>query len=151
MKENTKQDAWGNTWTRIFPVSQEQITDLEKMIGVPISEELKTLWLHFNGGRPEKSYFANKEIEVGIGFILPIYPPTSYKGETFLETREYIIKQGYSDEYIPFAIDNGNAGIFCLHRNEGEVFYCVNSPEDPIKKVSSSLTELLSHLQDPPF
>jgi len=145
-------DEWGNQWNRCMPLSEETLSEVETQLRINIPADLRKLFLSCNGGRPEKTYFGTRQIEVGIGSVLPIRPPASHKGSSFEATYQRMNRSGLPSKLLPFAYDTGNAGIFCLDAESGEIVYWVhNDPEYPIKKVTTSLTNFLSNLDLPPY
>jgi hypothetical protein len=145
-------DAYGNRWRGCLPISEEVLSDVEKQLQLSIPRELRTHLLNCNGGEPEKSYFTDGRIEVGLGSLFPIRPPKSYKGRSFEATYERVVKSALPSKLLPFGTDNGNSGIYCLDMVSGEVVYWVHDePEDPIKKVSKTLKAFLTNLKVPPY
>ena len=145
-------DEWGNQWHKCIPLSDKQLLDVERNLRVSIPRELKTLLLSCNGGRADKSYFCDGRIEVEIGPLLPIEPPASYKGESLEEVYEWLLKYECSSKILPFAYDIGNAGIFCFDTRSGEIVYWVqDEPEEPIKKIATSIKDFFSNLGYPPY
>jgi hypothetical protein len=141
-----------NQWHRCYPLSKEVILDVEKLLRIEIPFELQTLFLNCNGGKPEKTYFANDYIEVEVGSLLPIHPPEFHKGESFETVYERLVRTGLPSKILPFAYDNGNSGIFCLDGVSGEIFYWVLDPlDEPLKKVAISLNNFMTNLTIPPY
>jgi len=149
---NAADNAHENQWQRCLPLSAATLSAVEKQMGVSLPTDLKALVLSCNGGKPAKTYFVNDRIEVEIGSLLPIRPPASHKGSSFEHARERLVKAGLPSTLLPFAYDNGNAGIFCLDVKSGAVVYWVHDdPDDPLKYVTASLTDFLSKLSVPPY
>ena len=55
--------------------------------------------------------------------MLPIAPPSSYEGETFDSVVAFYRKTDALSAVLPFAYDNGNAGVFCFDCQTKEVIY----------------------------
>ena len=146
-------DVWGNEWDRCWSLSEADLAATEAKLKLVFPDELRRLYLSCNGGRPKLTYFSNGKIEVEIGSVLPIHPPASFKGTTFEAARRHLSKTGRPPGFLPFATDNGNAGIFCLDVASGAIVYCVDDddPSDLNKPVAASLTQLLSKLKVPPY
>lgn len=119
---------------------------------IKIPNELQALFLNCNGGKPKKTYFSNDSIEVEVGSLLPVRPPEIHKGESFEAAYERLIRSGLSCKLLPFAFDNGNSGIFCLDVDSNEIFYWVlDTLDEPLKKVTSSLQDFINNLVFPPY
>lgn len=144
-------DEWGNQWNRCLPLSEETLSEVETQLRITIPADLRKLFLSYNGGKPEKTYFGTRQVEVGIGSVLPIRPAT-HNGSSFEANYLRMSRSGLPSKLLPFAYDTGNAGIFCLDAESGEIVYWVHDdPQYPMKKVTPSLTKFLSNLDLPPY
>ena len=150
--EDSTVHAYDNVWRGCLPLSEARLADAEANAGGPFPGELRELFLRCNGGSPEKSYFENDRIMVEIGRLLPVDPPKSWRGPSFEDVLVQQRSMGLPSTLVPFALDTGNAGVFCVDRESGEVSYWIHDqPEDPLKKVAASLDDVLSNLTEPPY
>jgi hypothetical protein len=145
--------AYENDWRGCLPLSEAELSAAEGELGVTFPDALRALFLTCNGGKPARTYFENEQIMVEIGYLLPIRPPKAAKRRSYEEIFAALrLKSGLPSALLPFAYDNGNAGVFCVDAASGAVVYWVHDePEDPTKAVADSLGEFLSKLTVPPY
>ncbi len=104
-------------------LSIEEITSLEKKLGVTFSEDIKNYYLKHNGGTPEPDTFpATDEYEPIIISSFLSMKEDSSGGGTLEETYEKGISKGYlPNDLVPFAVDWGN-NYLCFD-SMGKVYF----------------------------
>lgn len=136
-------------------VTEGELLDVEKKFAFTFPEELKKLYLQYNGGEPEKYIFIDDE---GIEFVIQKVLPIKYSNKGIDTLEKYIEdfrEDGILPEWlIPFAYDPGG-DLFCFSINiedNGSIYYWSHEydldedPEDYVIKLSQSMNNFISNL-----
>ena len=104
------------------PISDDDIRYFNEFTHVKIPQPIVALYMIYNGGTPEKSYFYSEvaDIEITINTFLPI----KYKNKTgyTMESMylKFVSEKVFPAYYLPFAIDWGS-NLICVNLNSGEI------------------------------
>lgn len=127
-------------------LTEEDIARVEKKLGLSLPEDLKSLYLHYNGGEVEggrKIFLTQEGMEYEVkSFLQMLYP--RFEADALLED-SYVFfvkeKKLIPKKYIPFAMDSGGFR-YCLNVSDGKVYFsnwdkdC--KPQDYMDLVASS-------------
>jgi hypothetical protein len=145
-------EEFGNTWTDVVPATRDDLHVVAQALGVRFDKQLAELLHRCNAGRPQKPYFRSDSLrrEVHIGELLPLFDLPNRRG---LLTRTLVQRQvhGMPTTLVPFATDNGNAGLYALDAKTSRIVYWVHGSQEGSPVVAESLSELLAGLTDPPY
>lgn len=125
-------------FSKIKPISEEDIDNFSKEIGFSLSDDLKKFFIEFNGSKPGPNFFnVGENNESGINEFIPI---TKIK-----EKCKYL--HHVDDSVIPIAFDEcGNYVVVDL--NEKSSVYFWDHEEPHIKyKLANSIYEFIDKLQ----
>lgn len=150
--KTTTVSAYDNVWSGGSPATLDDVKAVAQALGVKLPKELVDLLHSCSGARPAKPYFFSKRlrVEAHIGEILPLTDLPKRRG---LITRTMVQRQqhGMPAELVPFATDNGNAGLYCVDTKTQRVVYWVHGSQEGAAEVADSLSEMLSGLEAPPY
>lgn len=107
-------------------ITEEDIKKVEKIIKLPLPEELKKIYLKYNGGEVEggrKIYVSEEGMEYEVKSFLPIGYPR-FEADSLLED-SYVFfvkeKKLIPKNFIPFAMDSGGFR-YCINVDDGQVY-----------------------------
>ena len=144
-------EAYGTTWAECEPASSEEIAECEKRLQMALPEDLRKLLMTCAGGYPEHDFYENEEKEFGVGYILPPVGDREVGGVAIVKKELSNAGVDFPAKLIPFAYDNGNANVFCLDAENGQVIYWLGDvPSDRAARVAGSLEEFLTGLTNSP-
>ena len=103
-------------------ITESDIRDVEREVGVKFPSAVVRHYLEFNGGTPEEAFLDNGEVEVSVSQFLPIRHGRG-DGRTLDSTHRRMVDQGVIDpDVVPFAVDWGS-NFFCFD-DAGRIYYC---------------------------
>lgn len=139
MNHNRLADTWP-------PVSDSDLDIVERRINRQLPQGLRRLYLHTNGGYPERSVFVGGEDDYEVQVVLPVV-----HGQRTLESVYELIvltKQLIPPHLIPFA-NNSGGDYYCVD-DRGRVFFvAMDPPNEPPIQIAASIEEFLNGMVTP--
>ncbi len=139
------------------PIVAADLDEVENRFGFRFPQELRLLYLHYNGGRPENDRFVDDNGQCIIHDILPIKHGGRPRGT--LERTIQLVKcerHLLPDYLVPFAIDPfGNYYCFSVRSEDGGGVFAfrmdrAGEPQLAIEFLAPSIGSFLDSLQRKP-
>ena len=131
------------------PATNDEIINLEKIIGFNLPDEMKRIYKKYNGGQPQPSFVHDDE---------NLYPINSFYSipeiiESFNDFEDESLPDGFSKhEMLPFAYDPGS-GIYSISLRKvdfGKVYFYVLHEEAEVFGVWDSFKSFVESIVDDP-
>lgn len=131
------------------PATDDEIINLERIIGSNLPSEMKDIYKKYNGGQPQPSFVHDDK---------NLYPINSFYSipeiiESFNDFEDESLPDGFSKhEMLPFAYDPGS-GIYSISLRKvdfGKVYFYVLHEEAEIFGVWGSFKSFIESIVDDP-
>lgn len=136
-------------------INIEDIQSIENKFGIKITDELKEIYLEFNGGEIEEERYIYINEDTDMEVSIKTFFPIKYKrrnGDTTIEERiEFFIKEKklIPPHYIPFAMDDGGYP-FCQNVKNGKIYLGYleefDGSESHMRETAPNLNHFISNM-----
>lgn len=139
---------YGNNWKNVEGISQTEVDNLEKNVQLKLPNELKEVIKNCSGSRPSQDFYEGANIEVSIGYILPVKPDKK-RGDVLRCYNRLIETYSFPEHIFPFATDKGHANFICLDLKSKEVVYCLTDVKNNnVRILASDIMSFIYGLSD---
>ena len=132
------------------PLAERDVSAIESALGIVFPAELRTLYLHANGGIPEPYVFENDDLDTVVSEFLPLDADrtrTAAKAYRRLVLEKRLVPL----EFFPFAIDGGGNYFFVdTDSPDGTVHFHAHdtASDEPLRNLHVRFAEFWSLLKD---